>query len=96
MGFNCTIVIKNPGDAIPSDVIDELTKESISEFYNKEIDAKNWFVSDGDNTISRIKKNFNGGYVRMNIELNGVIQVFNILNICDKDIESAIKKANTT
>ena len=32
----------------------------------------------------------------MNIELNGVIQVFNILNICDKDIESAIKKANTT
>ena len=91
-----SIVMKNPGGAKPSVAIDEQEKESVSKFYNEEIDSKNWFVSDGDNTISRIEKIFNGGYVGMNIELNGVIQVFNILNICDKDISSAIKKANTT
>lgn len=91
-----SIVMKNPGSAKPSDVIDEQTKKSISKFYNKEIDSKNWFVSNGDSTINRIKPIFNGEYVGINIELSGVIQVFNILNICDSKIESAIKKANTT
>ena len=91
-----SIVMKNPGSAKPEKKIDEEKTKDISNFYGKEMDFINWFVSDGDSTMRDIKPIFNGSYLNNNFELNGIIQIFNLFNICSKDVDFAYKKGNET
>ena len=91
-----SIVMKNPGSAKPGSPLNENAQRNISNFYEKEIDCKNWTVTEADSTMKKISSIFNGNYVGENVELNGIIQIFNILNICDPKVNVAIKKANET
>lgn len=91
-----SIIMKNPGSAKSGLSINENDKKNILEFYDEEIDFSNWTNVNADKTMEKIEPIFNGKYVNKNIELNGVIQIFNILNICNSNVESAIKDANQT
>ncbi|MEJ8598307.1 hypothetical protein JSO62_06350 [Riemerella anatipestifer] len=91
-----SIVMKNPGSAKPLNNIDLETSKRISHFYNQDINSENWFISGGDNTMNEIKSIFNGSYIGKNIEINGVIQIFNLYNICSPNVDFAHKKGNET
>lgn len=91
-----SIVMKNPGGAKPGEIITEKINENLSQFYNKEIEYKNWSFTNADNTMKDILPIFNGNYIGENIELNGIIQIFNLYNICETKIDLAYKKGNET
>lgn len=91
-----SIVMKNPGSAKPGVPLNEESKNHISNFFDEKIDFSNWTEANDDATMKKIAPIFNGQYVQKNIELKGIIQIFNILNICDSKIDKAIKNANNT
>lgn len=91
-----SIVMKNPGGAKPGKLITEEHIKSLNNFYNKNIDDKNWSITNADNTMNNISAIFNGNYVGYNRELNGIIQIFNLSNICDTSVDNAHKKGNLT
>lgn len=88
-----SIVMKNPGSAKPGKLIDSNISKLISNFYSSSIDPSKWYISEGDPTIKKIAPIFNGNYVGENIELNGIIQIFNLMNICDGKTDKAFAKA---
>lgn len=91
-----SIVMKNPGSSKPKSNIDIETSVKLQEFYKTNINVENWRVANNDPTMRDISAIFNGSYVGRNVELNGIIQIFNLFNICDQNVSSAYKKANTT
>ena len=68
----------------------------MSKYYNEKINSECWFVSDGDPTMRDILPIFNGNYVNKNFKLDGVIQIFNLYNICSPNVDFAHKKGNET
>lgn len=88
-----SIVMKNPGSAFPTGNIDDDTLKNISTFYNDHIESEEWFEFKADSTMHRIKPIFSGKYVGKEKTLNGIIQVFNLFNIREKDIEKAKRLA---
>lgn len=90
-----SIVMKNPGSAKQGTVLDEIERKSINKFYGKEIDFEHWSVTEADQTMRQILPIFSGSYVCEERKLNGIIQIFNLMNICDKDVHLAHSKANT-
>ncbi len=91
-----SIVMKNPGSAKPGKGIDNVIAEKLSKYYNEKINSEYWFVSDGDPTMRDILPIFNGNYVNKNFKLDGVIQIFNLYNICSPNVDFAHKKGNET
>ncbi len=91
-----SIMMKNPGSAFPNRPIDDNEEAYISKFYNSEIDRKNWFEFKPDMTMHKIKPIFSGAYVGQQKELNGVIQIFNLFNIREKNISIAKDLANNS
>ena len=91
-----SIIMKNPGSAKPGNKIDSEICKKLSKYYNENINIDNWFVSEGDSTMRDIEPIFNGNYVSKDFKLNGVIQIFNLFNICEPKLNSAFEKANTT
>ncbi|WP_437920034.1 hypothetical protein [Sphingobacterium sp. LRF_L2] len=89
-----SIVMKNPGSAKPGSQLSEDAKNDISAFYEKNIDFDHWTSTDADATMKDILPIFNGNYVNKKIDLNGVIQIYNLLNVCDPSVDSAYKKTN--
>ena len=91
-----SIVMKNPGSAKPGKGIDNVIAEKLSKYYNEKINSECWFASDGDPTMRDILPIFNGNYVNKNFKLDGVIQIFNLYNICSPNVDFAHKKGNET
>ena len=91
-----SIVMKNPGGAKPGEIITKENSEKLNQFYNKEIEQKNWSFTNADNTMNNISAIFNGNYIGYNRELNGIIQIFNLSNICDTNVDNAHKNGNLT
>ena len=88
-----SIVMNNPGSALPTGNVDNDTLRNISTFYNDHIESEEWFEFKADSTMHRIKPIFSGKYVGKEKTLNGIIQVFNLFNIREKDIEKAKRLA---
>lgn len=89
------VVLANPGSAEPISAASNLVLSSLSGFYKKwregeKIQPKNWHDFSPDSTMRFVEKIFNGWYVDKNIELNGVIQLFNTFNIKNKDLQEAV------
>lgn len=92
-----SVVLANPGSANP---INQATNEAlarISEFYNKYrhgecVVQKNWYEFSPDPTMGFVEKIFNGWYVGRNIELNGVVQLFNTFNIKNQNLREAVEQ----
>jgi len=85
-----SIVMKNPGSAFPEKAISNDVWYLLNE--NKlvlESDQNSWFEFKSDSTMGFIERIFNGYYTSNQIELNGVIQVFNLFNIRHKNIPIA-------
>lgn len=91
-----SIIMKNPGSAKPGNKIDSKISDSLSKFYNEKINFEDWYVSNGDPTMRDIAPIFNGNYVNKDIELKGVIQIFNLFNICSPNVDFAYKNGNKT
>ncbi|MEI6554230.1 MAG: hypothetical protein WCL70_01425 [Paludibacter sp.] len=90
-----SIVMKNPGSAYPLNKIDKDEWECLRVNYNlKDVDETNWFLFKPDSTMWQIEKIFNGSYLNTQIKLNGIIQVFNLFNIREQNISTAIKLAD--
>lgn len=89
-----SIVMKNPGSAKPGNKLDIQNEKEISKFYKKDINFKNWSLSNDDATMRDIAPIFDGSYVDKKIELNGIIQIYNLFNICEANIEIAVIKAS--
>lgn len=92
------IVLANPGSANPLHKASEESTFELQLFYkqykdNKVFKANNWFEFKSDATMKFVEKIFNGSYVDENIELNGVIQLFNTFNIKNKILKEAIIQA---
>lgn len=90
-----SIVMKNPGSAKPGNMLDIETEKKISKFYEKDINLKNWSLSNCDATMRDIAPIFDGRYVDKKIELNGIIQIYNLFNVCEASIEKAVILANS-
>lgn len=93
------IVLANPGSAKPIKDLDNDIEDNLRNFYsiyreNSEFQIENWHEFTPDQTMHRIKKIFNGGYLNNIIKLNGVIQLFNIFNIINQDLEEAVQQIN--
>ncbi len=91
-----SIVMKNPGSAKPGTPLNEDSKIGISEFYAEDINFENWTEASNDPTLKKVAAIFDGSYLEKNIELNGIIQVFNIYNICEPKIKFAYQKAENS
>ena len=86
------VVMKNPGSSAPikDAIIDEKTL-----YHLQIIDSKNeWFTFSVDNTMSNIEKLFLTYYLTVEgiNGLNGVIRIFNLINVRDADLKKALKK----
>jgi len=89
------IVLANPGSASPFAKVSDSTIDNLELFYSKfrnkeNLILENWYEFSPDQTMQRIEKIFNGGYLQKNKELNGVIQLFNTFNIKNQNLEEAI------
>ncbi len=93
------IVLANPGSADPLCKVTNTTSSRLDEFYNQYRNNKfivdNWFEFSTDPTMGFIEKIFKGSYVGKDINLNGVIQLFNTFNIKNQNLEDAIKQIGT-
>lgn len=91
-----SIVMKNPGSAKPGKPIIDESKDQISHFFGEEINLKDWTETHNDPTMKRIAPIFNGNYVQKNIPLDGVIQIFNLYNICEPNMKFVYGKAENS
>lgn len=89
-----SIIMKNPGSALPLKPIQNDDIIRINKFYSNNEALDNWFEFKADNTMKKIEPIFNGKYIGEEIKLNGIIQIFNLFNIREKDISIAKNLAN--
>lgn len=89
-----SIVMKNPGSALPltpdKPIEDEKTLSNLRLFCSD----YPWYAFGGDHTIGCVIKLFRAYYETKfgNPDLNGVIQIFNLINVRDKKVENACEK----
>lgn len=91
------IVLANPGSAKPTAEVSPDFIPCIQKFYsmyrsNLTFNQSNWFEFGVDPTMSFVEKIFSGKYVGRNIELNGVIQLFNTFNIKNQNLQEAVNQ----
>lgn len=90
-----SVVMKNPGSASPLKCIrEEILLEKLHSFSNE----YEWFEFSADNTMQCIEALFRS-YYRHNTkdsDLNGVIQIFNLMNVKDPNLEIAIERNKRT
>ena len=85
-----SIVMKNPGSAYPvNEINNEIWKELNENNLVSNYSQKNWFEFKPDSTMGQVERIFSGYYTVNQIELNGVIQVFNLFNIRHQNINIA-------
>ena len=86
-----SVVMKNPGSASPLKSIDD---EEILYHLRSFCDKDEWYEFSVDNTMLNIEKLFIAYYQEQtdNPILDGVIQVFNLINVRDADLEIALIK----
>lgn len=87
-----SVVMKNPGSSKKlENEIDDATLMYLNHFSNE----YKWYAFSVDNTMSCIEKLFTTYYSQITgcpLHLNGVIQVFNLMNVRDPNVESAYVK----
>lgn len=86
-----SVVMKNPGSAAPLYSIED---ENILEHLHSFSSDYEWFAFSPDNTMQNIEKLFRT-YCRVNYDnddLNGVVQIFNLMNVRDPNLEIALVK----
>jgi hypothetical protein len=90
-----SVVLANPGSAEPISTVSNDLLDSISDFYEKfrngeKIEQEHWYEFSPDSTMRFVEKIFNGWYLGKNVELNGVVQIFNTFNIINRNLQEAV------
>lgn len=90
-------VLANPGSAEPASTVSGDLLASISEFHERfkcreEIQPEHWYEFSPDSTMRFVEKIFSGWYLNKDIELNGVVQLFNTFNIKNQNLQEAVTK----
>ena len=90
-------VLANPGSAEPISTVSNDLLTSISKFHERyrggeEIQPDNWHEFSPDSTMRFVEKIFTGWYLDKNIELSGVVQLFNTFNIKNQNLQEAVAK----
>lgn len=92
-----SVVMKNPGSATPLNSIhDPTTLEHLKRFSNEseyEWQSHGWYSFSSDDTMRKVEKLFCAYYKTST--LNGVILVFNLMNVRDPNLELALIKNNS-
>lgn len=88
-----SVVMKNPGSASPSpkEPINDIELLSYLKAFSAEYD---WYSFTPDNTMQNIERLFQQ-YYRQNTgrtKLDGIIQIFNLMNVRDPNLEMALEK----
>jgi hypothetical protein len=92
-----SVVLANPGSAEPIAVVPDELLGLVSIFFEKShkgehIQPEYWHEFSPDPTMGFVEKIFNGWYLGKNIELNGVVQLFNTFNIKNKNLQEAVNQ----
>lgn len=90
-----SVVMKNPGSAAPLTPDKPIENEKMLCHLRPFCSEYDWFEFDfkKDRTIYRIKELFCAYYeTKLGSDLNGVIQIFNLMNVRDPDLEKALIK----
>ena len=91
-----SVVMKNPGSAVPLTPDKPIEDEEILCHLRPFCSEHDWFEFDfkRDSTIYRIKELFSAyNEAKLRIpDINGVIQIFNLMNVRDPDLEKALIK----
>ena len=86
-----SVIMKNPGSATPLKIVED---EDLLSHLHSFCSEYKWYVFTGDNTMHNIEKLFHIYYETRHGQsnLNGVIQIFNLMNVCDPNLEMALIK----
>ena len=85
-----TVVMKNPGSASPLEKIEDEDTLHHLHLFCPDYD---WYTFKSDNTMQNIEKLFRTYYnSKLESELNGIIQIFNLMNVRNTNIEKALIK----
>ena len=89
-----SVVMKNPGRAEPHNYVHESTTlKQLERFPEPDYGIySQWDYFSSDDTLQKVEKLF-GAYYKIST-LNGVIQVFNLMNVRDPNLEQALIKDN--
>lgn len=85
-------VLINPGSAKPVGDVDACTLEKLASITGE---TTEWHSFTVDSTMRQLEKIFNGGYVGDATPLNGVILLFNLFNLRDKNLAEALELHKT-
>lgn len=81
-----SVFMKNPGSAAP--LGKQLSDEILAHLYQFDCNSKKWFEFTADNTMYCIERLFQTKHNETS--LNGVIQIFNLMNIRSADLSKAL------
>ena len=89
-----SVVMKNPGRAEPHNYVHESTTlKQLERFPEPDYGIySQWYYFSSDDTMRKVEKLFCAYY--KTATLNGVIQVFNLMNVRDPNLEQALIKNN--
>ncbi len=88
-------VLANPGSAEPTSLVSEDLLASISKFHQRYksgegVKSDHWHEFSPDSTMRFVEKIFNGWYLDKNIDLSGVVQLFNTFNVKNQNLPEAV------
>lgn len=86
-------VLLNPGSAKPVSEI-EVNSSELQKLYSLTGYPNSWYIFSADPTMRFLENIFNGKYAGKKIELNGIILLFNLLNLRNQNSEDALRKYN--
>ena len=95
------VVLANPGSSTPSPAISDDENKKLECFwqqYRKNLanfEMKNWSRFEPDSTMRFIRNIFSGYYINEDIELNGIVQLFNTFNVKNQNLAEAIEQSKT-
>lgn len=93
-------VLKNPGSALPIEGLSENEKSRVQEFvHSGKFNSDQWYRFQPDQTMRVLSRIFDGGLVGPPNELNGVIQLYNLIDLQDPDIlqvQSKVSKISSS
>lgn len=80
-------VLKNPGSACPIGRLSEQEVDQVKHFIRTgDFISDHWYSFQSDQTMRVLAKIFNGGFTGNSIQLNGVIQLYNLIDLQEPDI----------
>lgn len=90
-----SIVMKNPGSSCPINPVNKDILDAITARYPL-ASNNNWYEFKSDPTMTQVGSLFNGSYLGNSKPLNGIILIFNLFNIIEKNITKAKKLASAS